>query len=92
MVLRMPIVLTSSLPAFTRDLTGQPLLAYLRRFARIYRENTRYRRDRAELAQMSSGELNDLGISRGDIPALMDAPENWCKDTNQTRVSRRERR
>ncbi|MDI1238745.1 MAG: DUF1127 domain-containing protein [Polaromonas sp.] len=35
---------------------------------------------RAELAQMSTRELNDLGISRGDIPALLDDPVGWRRD------------
>ncbi|HYW57518.1 MAG TPA: DUF1127 domain-containing protein [Polaromonas sp.] len=80
MVLRMPIVFMSELPAFVLQRVSQPLLAQLRSIAAQYREPSRRRRDRAELAQMSSGELNDLGIGRGDIRALMDAPAAWRKD------------
>ncbi|MDI1273296.1 DUF1127 domain-containing protein [Polaromonas sp.] len=35
---------------------------------------------RAELEQMSARELNDLGIGRGDIPALLDDPVGWRRD------------
>lgn len=35
------------------------------------------RQSRAELEQMSARELNDLGIGRGDIPALLDDPVGW---------------
>lgn len=38
------------------------------------------RQSRAELEQMSTRELNDLGISRGDIPALLDDPAGWRRD------------
>ncbi|MES2242002.1 MAG: DUF1127 domain-containing protein [Pseudomonadota bacterium] len=38
------------------------------------------RQSRAELAQMSARELNDLGIGRGDIPALLDDPAGWRRD------------
>lgn len=39
-----------------------------------------WRQSRAELTQMSARELNDLGISRGDIPALLDDPVGWHRD------------
>jgi uncharacterized protein YjiS (DUF1127 family) len=35
---------------------------------RSYNEWRRYRRTVAELGTLSNRELNDLGISRGDIP------------------------
>lgn len=38
------------------------------------------RRSRAELEQMSARELNDLGISRSDIGALVDDPAHWRQD------------
>ena len=38
------------------------------------------RQSRAELEQMSARELNDLGIGRGDIPALLDDPVGWRRD------------
>ncbi|RYF43864.1 MAG: DUF1127 domain-containing protein [Comamonadaceae bacterium] len=38
------------------------------------------RRSREDLLQMSAHELRDLGIGRGDIPALMDDPQAWLRD------------
>ncbi len=40
----------------------------------------RLRGNRAELAHMSARELNDLGIGRGEIPALLDDPLAWRRD------------
>ncbi|MES2943173.1 MAG: DUF1127 domain-containing protein [Pseudomonadota bacterium] len=38
------------------------------------------RAEGAELSQMTTRELNDLGIGRGDIPALLNQPAAWSKD------------
>ena len=38
------------------------------------------RQSRGELEQMSARELNDLGIGRGDISALLDDPAGWRRD------------
>ncbi len=38
------------------------------------------RQSRQELSQMSEHELKDLGISRGDIPALFEDPRGWRRD------------
>ncbi|MFC5519391.1 DUF1127 domain-containing protein [Polaromonas jejuensis] len=35
------------------------------------------KRHEAELRQMSTRELNDLGIGRGEIPALLETPATW---------------
>lgn len=40
------------------------------------------RQSRGELEQMSARELNDLGIGRGDIPALLDNPAGWRRDSH----------
>jgi uncharacterized protein YjiS (DUF1127 family) len=40
----------------------------------------RLRQNREELLQMSAHELNDLGISRSDIPALLEEPLAWRRD------------
>ncbi len=79
MVLKMPIVFVNSLPDLALERVARPLLARLRRAALWLREHERRTRDRAELAQMSNRELNDLGIGRSDIPGVMDAPE-WRND------------
>ncbi|MGH8848634.1 MAG: DUF1127 domain-containing protein [Polaromonas sp.] len=36
-----------------------------------------YKRHQAELRQMSTRELSDLGIGRSEIPALLEAPAAW---------------
>ena len=33
-----------------------------------------------ELAGMNGQELNDLGIGRGEIPAVLEAPLHWRRD------------
>lgn len=40
----------------------------------------RLQQGREELLQMSARELNDLGIGRGDIPALFEDPQAWRRD------------
>jgi uncharacterized protein YjiS (DUF1127 family) len=64
-----------------------PFLALARGLAQMTRVLPRWpaqdkglRRSRDELAQMGARELNDLGISRGDIPALLDDPVAWRSD------------
>jgi uncharacterized protein YjiS (DUF1127 family) len=42
--------------------------------------NRQLRRGRDELAQIVPRELNDLGISRSDIPALLQDPAAWRRD------------
>ncbi|HVW55153.1 MAG TPA: DUF1127 domain-containing protein [Rhizobiaceae bacterium] len=37
---------------------------------RNYRNWRRYRQTISELSRLSNRELNDMGISRGDIPAV----------------------
>ncbi|MGC1175379.1 DUF1127 domain-containing protein [Polaromonas sp.] len=66
---------------------GFPFPALARGLAQMTRVLPRWptqdrglRRSRDELAQMSARELNDLGISRGDIPALLDEPVAWRRD------------
>lgn len=66
---------------------GFPFLALTRELVRITRvlprrpaQDRGLRRSRDELAQMGARELNDLGISRGDIPALLDDPVAWRRD------------
>jgi len=66
---------------------ARPFLAIARGLARLTRRMPRgpaqhkgLRRSRTELEQMSARELNDLGIGRGDIPALLDDPVAWRKD------------
>ena len=63
---------------------ARPFLAIARGLARLARRVPRgsvqdkgLRQSRAELEQMSARELNDLGIGRGDIPALLDNPVAW---------------
>ncbi|MBA3594025.1 MAG: DUF1127 domain-containing protein [Polaromonas sp.] len=46
-------------------------------------QDKRLRRNRHELAQMSTRELNDLGIGRGDIPALLDDAVAWRRDRDR---------
>lgn len=41
------------------------------------RQHGQHKRHEAELRQMSALELNDLGIGRGEIPALLEAPATW---------------
>jgi uncharacterized protein YjiS (DUF1127 family) len=79
MVLRMPIDFLSSLPALALERAALPLIRCLRKAALWLQDYHRRSRDRAELAQMSSRELNDLGISRCDIDGVMDAPD-WRGD------------
>jgi uncharacterized protein YjiS (DUF1127 family) len=43
-------------------------------------KDKRLQQGREELLQMSARELNDLGISRGDIPALYEEPQAWRRD------------
>lgn len=68
-------------------IVGFPFLALARGLAQMTRvlaqwpaQDRGLRRSRAELAQMSARELNDLGIGRGDIPALLDEPVAWRRD------------
>lgn len=37
-------------------------------------------RQHNELLRMSARELNDLGIGRSEIPALLEQPAAWQKD------------
>lgn len=37
-------------------------------------------RQHEELSQMSARDLNDLGIGRSEIPALLDPSDGWQKD------------
>ena len=67
-------------------IVGFPFPALARGLAQMTRVLPRWptqdkglRRSRVELAQMSTRELNDLGISRSDIPALLDDPVAWRK-------------
>jgi uncharacterized protein YjiS (DUF1127 family) len=64
-----------------------PFLALSRGLAQMARvlprwpaQDKQLRRSRDELAQMGTRELNDLGIGRGDIPALLDDPVAWHRD------------
>ena len=50
----------------------QRLLARL-----MFRGRRQHKRHEAELQQMSARELNDLGIGRGEIPALLETPATW---------------
>jgi len=66
---------------------GFPFLALARELAQMTRalpqwpaQDKGLRRSRDELAQMGARELNDLGISRSDIPALLDDPVAWRRD------------
>ncbi len=68
-------------------IVGFPFLALARGLAQMARMLPRWpaqdeglRRSRDELARMSERELNDLGIGRGDIPALLDEPVAWRRD------------
>lgn len=57
-------------------------LAQLEKLARwaAPRDTRALRKSRAELEQMSTRDLNDLGIGRSDIAALMDDPVHWRQD------------
>lgn len=68
-------------------IVGFPFFALARGLTQMTRVLPRWpkqgkqlRQSRAELAQMSVRELNDLGISRGEIPALLDEPVAWRRD------------
>ncbi|MEO8021933.1 DUF1127 domain-containing protein [Polaromonas sp.] len=68
-------------------IVGFPFLALARGLTQMTRvlpswpsQDKGLRRSRDELAQMSTRELNDLGIGRGDIPALLDEPAAWRRD------------
>lgn len=45
------------------------------------------RQSRQDLLQMSAHELKDLGISRGDIPALFEDPQAWRRDRREAHAS-----
>ena len=55
--------------------------ALQRLFARLHASPAfrQRRRHEAELRQMSARELSDLGIGRGEIPALLETPAAWLK-------------
>lgn len=52
------------------------LLALLQSLRGLFSANAQ----NAELGQMTSRELNDLGIGRSDIPALLNQPAAWSRD------------
>ena len=52
----------------------------LQRLQAIRQSLRRRRQQSSELAHMSARELNDLGIGRGDIPALLNQPAAWLVD------------
>jgi uncharacterized protein YjiS (DUF1127 family) len=39
-----------------------------------------HRRGMAELRLMTDRDLSDLGLGRGDVPALRDIPDRWHSD------------
>ncbi|MDW5443269.1 DUF1127 domain-containing protein [Polaromonas sp. SM01] len=77
MLLKAWSIFFGALPNRLAGRLGLPLLVPLRRWARQHRQR---KQDLALLRQMSTCELKDLGLGRGDIPALLDAPASWRQD------------
>jgi len=77
MPLKTLVTFSDALAGLLAKRLGRPMLC---RMCRIARQHRQRKTDMATLRNMSDRELNDLGIGRGDIPALLDEPALWRRD------------
>ena len=60
------------------------LLKIINKLAERFSEARRDRRAFKELSNLTNRELSDIGISRGDIRAIVYQKESFYKDSNRT--------